>query len=293
MKKVVSKKNTPDLWIGKLPWPNAHSHKYNRGYAIVNGGDWDQTGAAKIAAYCALRVGAGAVSVACTAKALPLYGTSFQAIMTKLVGNKAGFSKLIKDPRVSAVLLGPGNGINARTKSYVMEALRQKKPLVLDADALTVFSKTPGALFKAIVSPCILTPHEGEFKKLFGDWRANANRSSKVLKSAKESGAVVILKGFNTIIASPDGRLVINSNATPFLATAGAGDALAGICVGLLAQGMPAFEVACVGVWLHGQAASQFGPGLIAEDIADLLPGVLCSIYDYFQSNQKGKRNSS
>ncbi len=279
---MPSKKNTPTLWLNHLRWPHPNSHKYDRGYAIINGGDWGQTGAAKIAAYCALRIGAGVVAVACTAKALPSYSTFFQAIMTKPVRNKAEFSALIKDQRVSAVLLGPGNGINARTKSYTLEALRQKKSVVLDADALNVFSKDPQVLFEAIASPCILTPHEGEFSRLFGkSTRAMNDKPKRARIAALKSGAVVVLKGFDTVIAAPDGRVVINTNATPFLATAGAGDALAGICTGLLAQGMPSFEAACAAVWIHAKLASDFGPGLIAEDIAGSLPPVLCFLHKY------------
>ncbi|TAH34227.1 MAG: NAD(P)H-hydrate dehydratase [Alphaproteobacteria bacterium] len=282
MKKRLPQKNTPDLWIDRFRWPKADSHKYNRGYAIINGGDLGQTGAAKIAAYCALRVGAGVVSVACTPKSLPSYSASFQSIMTKLVKDRSAFSNLISDERITAVLLGPGNGVNARTKSFVIDALRQKKSLVLDADALTVFSKAPNYLFKLIASPCILTPHEGEFLHLFGKFRfAKNDNIYRAQKAADESGAVIVLKGFHTVIAAPDGRFVVNTNATPFLATAGSGDALAGICTGLLAQGMPMFEAACAAVWIHADAASHFGPGLISEDIADLLPLVLRRLRKY------------
>lgn len=290
MKKLFVKKNTPDIWARQLPWPRPENHKYSRGYAVINGGDWGWTGAAKIAAYCALRAGAGAVSVACTVKSLPIYGASFQAIMTSPVENKAEFSALIKDERISAVLLGPGNGITMRTKSFVLETLRQKKPSVLDADALTVFSRNQDVLFKAIKSPCIITPHEGEFSRLFGGISGVAsNRQQQARFAASKSGAIVILKGFNTIIAAPDGRIALNFNATPFLATAGAGDALAGICTGLLAQGMPAFEAACAAVWIHARVASDFGPGLIAEDIADLLPACFAALYEM---SQPEKRNS-
>lgn len=268
--------NTPALWATHFPWPRQDGNKYDRGHAVIVGGPAQSTGAAKIAARCALRIGAGLVSVACDAAALPIYAVGFQAVMTKLLRNKQEFSRLIADDRVKAVLLGPGAGITSRTKSFVLTALAQKKPAVLDADALTLFSKKPQNLFTAIQSPCVLTPHEGEFQHLFGAFINQCD--SKLIRTreaARLSHAVVILKGFNTVIAAPDGRAAINNNATPYLATAGSGDALAGICSGLLAQGMPVFEAACAAVWIHAEAAARFGPGLIAESIADLLPSVL------------------
>jgi NAD(P)H-hydrate epimerase len=274
-----SRENVPELWSSHFPYPQQDGNKYDRGHAIICGGPLQSTGAAKISAHCALRSGTGLVSVACDAAALPVYATSFQAIMTKLVRDKQEFSHLISDKRVKGVLIGPGAGITRRTKTFVLMALKLKKPTVLDADALTVFSDRPQNLFDAIQLPCILTPHDGEFLRLFGkSISENENKLAQAIQAAGLSHSVVILKGFNTIIAAPDGRAAINNNSTPYLATAGSGDALAGICVGLLAQGMPAFEAACAAVWLHTEAALSFGPGLIAEDIADLLPAVLKSL---------------
>lgn len=276
---IISQENTPELWVQHFPYPLQDGNKYDRGNAIILGGPMEIAGAAKIAAHCALRSGAGLVSVVCDAGALPAYAASFQAVMTKLVKNKQEFSRLIADERVKGVLIGPGAGITRRTKALALTALKLKKPIVLDADALTVFSDHPQNLFTAIQSPCILTPHEGEFQRLFSKTVSEKNnRLARAIQAAILSHSVVILKGFNTIIAAPDGRAVINNNATPYLATAGSGDALAGICVGLLAQGMLAFEAACAAVWLHAEAASNFGPGLIAEDIANLLPAVLSVI---------------
>jgi NAD(P)H-hydrate epimerase len=186
-------------------------------------------------------------------------------------------SARLLEQRVHAALIGPGNGVTDRTKNNVIAALGAKKPVVLDADALTVFGDNPAALFAAIDGPCLLTPHEGEFLCLFGDI-GGAGKLARARAAAERSAAVVLLKGPDTVIAAPDGRAAICCNAPPELATAGAGDVLAGFAVALMAQGMPAFEAACCAVWLHGEAASAFGPGLIAEDIAESLPEILCHL---------------
>jgi len=271
--------NTPALWAVHFPRPKPEGNKYDHGHAVILGGPAQSTGAAKIAARCALRVGAGLVSVACDAKALPIYAASFQAVMTKIVKGQHDFSRLISDNRVKAVLLGPGAGITSRTKDFALATLAQKKSVILDADALAVFATKPQEFFKAIQSPCILTPHEGEFERLFGTIiNVNDDRINRACQVAHISSAIMILKGPGTVIAGPDGRFVVNTNGTPYLATAGTGDALAGICVGLLSQGMAAFEAACAAVWLHAETARHFGPGLIAEDIADGLPAILQSL---------------
>ena len=275
---ITARDNGPELWLPVFPWPKAVSNKYDRGHTIILGGMWESTGATKLAAHAALRSGAGLVSVACDAQSLPLYATAFQAIMTKLTDAPADFARLIGDSRVKSILVGPGAGVTERTHQCVLEALATAKPTVLDADALRVFTDVPEQLFSAIRDACILTPHAGEFVRLFG-----AIEPGKELQAAQEaarrSHATVILKGFHTIIAGADGDAVINRNATPFLATAGSGDVLAGICAGLCAQGMPAFDAACAAVWLHAEAGSRFGPGLIAEDIADQLPAILRTLY--------------
>lgn len=276
-------KNIPQLWLGHFHFPKAEENKYDRGHVVIAGGGITSAGATKLAARAALRAGAGLVSVACDAQALPIYAASFQAVMTKPVDTGADFSALIADKRVSAALIGPGFGMSEKTRDYVHRILTLKKPAVLDADALSVFSENPAELFAAINYPsnekCIITPHEGEFARLFPpSICGNADREKRARLAAKLSGAVVILKGNKTIIAAPDGKAAINENATPYLATAGSGDALAGICVSLLAQSIPAFEAACAGVWLHAEAGARFGAGLIAEDIEKLLPGIISGL---------------
>lgn len=266
--------NTPKLWRDAIPWPSATTHKYDRGHAIVYGGGLASCGAAKLSARAALRVGAGLVSVACDGESLPAYAASFQAIMTKRCDDVASLATLISDDRVCAVLLGPGAGVCEQTRHAVLATLARHKPCVLDADALTVFAGQVDALGAAITAPCIVTPHAGEFQRLFG---------AAVLadEAAKRLNAVVVQKGHNTVIASPDGRMVINRAASPFLATAGSGDVLAGLCTGLLAQGMTPFDAACAAVWMHAAAAGAIGAGLIAEDLPDAVPAVLSRLYQH------------
>ncbi len=264
--------NSPDLWLPRFPWPRAEGSKYDRGHAVVAGGPVAHTGAARLAARAALRIGAGLVSIACDPASLIVYATALEAVMTKVIRDEAAFSDLIADPRVKGVLIGPAAGVNDRTKTLVLAALKRERPCVLDADALTVFQDNPAELFDAIRSPVLLTPHQGEFARLFGGVE---DRTAGALRAAKTSGAVVLLKGSDTVIAAPDGRLVVNRAAPPWLATAGSGDVLAGIAAGLIAQGMDAFGAACAAAWLHAEAARRFGPGLIAEDIEKELPAVL------------------
>lgn len=268
--------NHPDIWLDRYPWPSPEDHKYSRGFAVVVGGGSASTGAARLAARAALRIGAGLVGLIGPREALPTYASGVTAVMTTSFEDAGGFETYIVDPRRNAVLLGPGNGVTPATRSRVLEALALKKACVLDADALTVFQESPSDLFDAIASPCILTPHAGEFARIFsGDVAQIPNKVDRVRHAAALSGTVVLLKGADTVVADPDGRAVINTNAPPDLATAGAGDVLAGLAVGLLAQGVPPFEAACAAVWLHGESATAFGPGLTAENLEAELPTVL------------------
>jgi NAD(P)H-hydrate epimerase len=180
--------------------------------------------------------------------------------------------RLLADSRYTACLIGPGAGVGDATRAQAHLMLASGKAVLLDADAITTFATRPEELFTAIKHACVLTPHEGEFKRLFS---FEGDKLSRARRAAKASGAVIVLKGSDTVIAAPDGRAAINSNAPPTLATAGSGDVLGGLILGLLAQGMDAFAAACAAVWMHGAAASAFGPGLLAEDLPDLIPAVL------------------
>jgi len=269
--------NGPALWRDRFPWPRLDGHKYDRGHAIVVGGT-AITGAARLAGRAALRTGAGLVTVASEPSALPVYTADRASLLTAPIADHAAFEKLLSDPRKNAVLLGPGNGADLTTQARVRAALSARKHCVLDADAITAFADEPDVLFRAIRSPCVLTPHEGEFRRIFS---VTGDKLTRARAAAKMSGAVVLLKGADTVVAAPDGRAAINANAPPTLATAGAGDVLSGIVIGLLAQGMDAFESACAAAWLHGEAAKAFGPGLIAEDLPEMLPKALCSLRDF------------
>lgn len=267
-------RNGPAHWRDRYPWPRLDGHKYHRGHAVVLGGAV-MTGAARLAARAALRVGAGLVTVACPPETFAVYAAGSPSLIVQPVDD-AGFAALLADARRNAVLLGPGAGGGAATRGHVMAARNAGKSCVIDADALTAFGEQPEALFERLDSRCLLTPHEGEFARLFG--APEGSKLDRARAAAERCGAVLLLKGPDTVIAAPDGRAAINANAPPELATAGAGDVLAGLALGLLAQGMDAFDAGCAAAWLHGEAASAFGPGLIAEDLAETLPGVLARL---------------
>jgi hydroxyethylthiazole kinase-like uncharacterized protein yjeF len=267
--------NIPALWRAALRFPQPEDHKYSRGHAIVVSGPASATGAARLAAMAALRAGAGAVTVASPPDAILVNAQHLTAVMVKGFDGAEELGKLLSDARVKAVAIGPGNGIGEATWKNVERALKSDAAIVLDADALTSFEGATDALFASIkkrLAPVVITPHEGEFARISEAAGSKLNRARAV---AEACGAVVVLKGSDTVIAAPDGRAAINSNAPPDLATAGSGDVLTGIIAGLLAQGMPGFEAASAGVWIHGEAGSAIGRGVIAEDLPGAMPAVL------------------
>jgi hydroxyethylthiazole kinase-like uncharacterized protein yjeF len=281
--------NTPSLWRRSFPVPRIEGHKYARGHALVLSGDIAATGAARMAARGALRAGAGLVTLASPRDALAVNAAALTAVMVRPVDNPIQFAELLSDKRFNACVIGPGAGVGVRTTQLVHAAVSARRHLVLDADALTSFADAPDHLFEAIKSisdrQIVLTPHEGEFPRLFSDMSnkyPGRSKLDRVRAAAERSGAVVLLKGPDTTVASPDGRAAIACNAPPWLATAGSGDVLAGIVAGLMAQGVPAFEAASQGVWMHGEAAREAGPGLIAEDLPETLPAVFRRLYDEF-----------
>ncbi len=268
--------NHPDLWLARYPWPQLDGHKYDRGYAVVVASNPDMTGAARLAARGALRIGAGLVGIVGPAEATAINAVNVTSVMTASYANKQGFIDFISDSRRNAILLGPGNGISDSTRENVLAALALGKACVLDADALSVFRDDPETLFEALSDNCLLTPHSGEFMRLFGNPSDNSgSKLAQTREAAERCGATVLFKGADTVIAAPDGRAVINTNAPPELATAGAGDVLAGFAIGLMAQGLDSFTAASASAWLHGETARAFGPGLISEDLNETLPGVL------------------
>jgi NAD(P)H-hydrate epimerase len=269
-------KNHPKLWLSHLPKLLPDGNKYTRGHALIYGG-YPITGAARMAARACARVGTGLTTIAVPEIAFPIYAASLNSIMVTPLAKSDDFNRLLEDKRLSAFLIGPGAGTDEFIRDYALAMLATGKPVVLDADAITMFQDEPLALGCAITGPCIITPHEGEFARLFDN---SGDRLTRACTAAKHSGAIIVLKGNQTIIASPDGRAIINTNAPPTLATAGSGDVLSGMILGLLAQGMEPFFAAAAAVWLHGAAATKFGPCLIAEDLPDLLPDVFRRLHD-------------
>jgi hydroxyethylthiazole kinase-like uncharacterized protein yjeF len=281
--------NVPRFWRRSFPVPQIDGHKYARGHAVVVSGDIMATGAARMSARGSLRAGAGLVTLASPRDALAVNAAALTAIMVRAIDTVVEFAELLTDKRFNACVIGPGAGLGGRTRDFVLTALSAKRGLVLDADALTSFADAPDHLFEAIKAShdlqVVLTPHEGEFPRLFSDISNKHPLRSKlerVRAAAERSGAVVLLKGPDTVVASPDGRATIAANAPPWLATAGAGDVLSGMIAGMLAQGVPAFDAASIGVWMHGEAAREAGPGLIAEDLPEVLPAVFRHLYDEF-----------
>jgi ADP-dependent NAD(P)H-hydrate dehydratase / NAD(P)H-hydrate epimerase len=273
--------NVPALWRAKFPVPKHTGHKYDRGHAVVLSGPSWSTGAARLAARGALRAGAGLVTIASPREALAVNAAASLAVMVRPVDGAAELTAFLGDRRFNAVALGPGIGVDEATCELALAALSGERAVVLDADAITSFAQAPGRLDEALRARAgkatILTPHEGEFSRYFGALDEKTKVGSKLERArlaAAITGATVLLKGADTVVAAADGRASIAANAPAYLATAGAGDVLTGITTGLLAQGMPAFEAASAAVWLHGEAANAFGPGLIAEDLPEMLPRV-------------------
>ena len=273
--------NVPPLWGASFPRPRSQGHKYSRGHAVVVSGGPSTTGAARLAARGALRAGAGLVTIASPREAMAINAASSLAVMVRPVDGSAELGKFLADKRRNAVVVGPGGGVGAGTREQVIAALASQAAVVLDADALTSFAEEPAALVEAIrkrvARGVVLTPHEGEFFRIFNWLSKNTNSNSKLEKAriaADYSSAIVVYKGADTVVAAPGGRAAIADNAPPSLATAGSGDVLSGMIAGLIAQGMPAFEAAGAAVWLHGEAAAEFGAGLIAEDLPEMLPRV-------------------
>jgi len=269
--------NEPALWLAEYPWPTVEGHKYLRGHAVVASGPVYSTGAARMAARGALRIGAGLVTVASPRDALDVNAAQLTAIMVREVDEARALSKLLADERKNAFLIGPGYGVGEATRAMVLAALAASPRVVLDADALTSFADDRDTLFNAIKArqaPVVMTPHEGEFARLFGEV-PGASKVDRTRTVAAHSGATVLLKGADTVIVAPSGEAAIDAAGTPWLATAGSGDVLGGMVLGLLAQGMTGFLGASAAVWMHGAAAKIFGPGLIAEDLPEMLPHVL------------------
>lgn len=269
--------NGPVLWRELLQRGDLADHKYARGHLTILAGP-QATGAARLAALAGRRAGAGLVTIASPRSSLSAYQAAEPGNLVVETDTAAAFSKLLDDQRRNAFLIGPGSGVGDRTEEAVLAVLAARRSLVLDADGITSFAGQPQRLFQSIGSEVLLTPHEGEFRRLFADIHDDGGKLARVRQAAALSGATVLLKGPDTVIAAPDGRAIINVHATAGLATAGSGDVLAGIASGLMAQGLTAFAAAAAAAWLHGDCARRFArPGLIAEDLLNLIPDAMHS----------------
>ena len=272
-------RNRPGLWLRVFPKPSRDQHKYSRGHVAVFSGGPSSTGAARLSAMAAARSGAGATTVYSPASAIASNAAHLTSIMLRKVDDPAELRAAFAGREPEALVIGPGYGLRRPVREMVLAVLANstRGTVVLDADAITAFRDEPDDLFVAMRRSrrdVVMTPHEGEFSRLFPSIN-DVSKLERTRKAASASGAVVILKGPDTVIAAPDGRAAINTNGTPLLATAGSGDVLAGIVAGLCAQNMPVWEAACAAVWIHADAAARFGPGLIAEDLPDMIPQVL------------------
>ncbi len=266
--------NTPELWEARFPWPAVDAHKVQRGQLVVVSGGASATGAARLAARAGLRVGAGLVTVLSPYDALAVNAAALEAVMVRPFDTDAELVDLAEE--ADCAVIGPGAGVDEETAANLLALAQTGAALVVDADALTVFREDAEALFSVLDRDDVLTPHPGEFERVFpGLLKQAPSRVEAARRAAVLAGAVVLLKGSDTVIAAPDGRAAICMNRAPWLATAGSGDVLAGLIGGLLAQGMESFEAACCGAWIHAEAGAGFGPGLIAEDLPDLAPVVL------------------
>jgi NAD(P)H-hydrate epimerase len=267
--------NAPVLWRQGLRRSDPGDHKYARGHTTILGGAI-ATGAARLAALAARRAGAGLVTIASPRSAMGIYQGAEPGNLIVQSDESAAFAGLLEDERRNSILVGPGSGIGERTQAAALAALATSRSVVLDADAITVFARQPESLFDAVRGPVLLTPHEGEFKRLFPDLVGIRSKVERTRQAARRSGATVLLKGPDTVIAAPDGRAVVNVHASASLATAGAGDVLSGIASGLMAQNLSPLAAAAAAAWLHGECALRFGqPGLIAEDLTARIPAAL------------------
>lgn len=266
--------NTPETWIKHFPVPGPDTHKYTRGHLIILGGD-HMTGAARLASEAAMRIGAGLCTIVAPESAANIYQNGAPHILFESLQEKSSFKCHLDDPRRLAAIIGPGAGLDDTDslRELILSALVLKKPMVLDADALTAFKDHSADLFNALHFDCVLTPHHGEFFRLFGSDKEPTIEI--VREAAKRAGANILLKGKETMIATPAGDYAINTHSSPYLATAGSGDVLAGMIGGLLAQKMIPFHAACAAAWIHGDAAIHSGPGLVAPDLIGQIPIVL------------------
>lgn len=283
--------NHPAVWGATFMRPTWQMHKYHRGQVMVISGGPLNTGAARLAANAALRIGAGLVTMLAPRAAAMVHAAQLTSVMLRAIETNDELVEPLKEAERSrlCMVLGPAGGVGEVMREKVVTVLNSKAGAVLDADALTSFADNPTELFAALRLDDVLTPHTGEFARLFDEASPEQGKLAAARAASAKAGCVVVLKGPDTVIAAPDGRAIINVNAPPDLATAGAGDVLAGFIAGLKAQGMPGFEAASAGVWFHGACGQAAGPGLIAEDLPGVTPIVLKQLLSPPQQNHNSQ----
>jgi len=275
-KKLKTLKNSPKLWIKKFPWKKISGHKYSRGKVVIYGGKKDFTGATILAAMAALRTGSGSVKIICDKDTLQIYSLKFPSVLKAEIKNTKQFKEFLKKEEITSILIGPGSGTSKKIKNITKLILKKVKYVVVDADALTCFKGDLKSLYKLLDKNKIITPHLGEFHKIFPKIKKNISNLDKAINAAKLINSNIVLKGNNTIIVSYDKKIVINYHSSPELAVIGSGDVLSGLTVSLISKNkMNPFLAACAAVWLHGDIAKNYGKGLISEEIVNGIPGAL------------------
>ena len=274
--KTKQKINSPNLWLSKFPWKKKKHHKYSRGKMIILGGQINMTGATILSAEAALRVGIGSVKILCNKKTLPIYSSKFPSALKEVTNNLSFLKKLILKEKKSSFLIGPGSGSNKQTKEKTKLILKNSNYAIIDADALTCFKAKPKELYRLLDKNKIITPHIKEFHTIFPSINKKISRYQKIITASRLCKCTIVLKGTNTLICSSKRKVVINKHASKELAVIGSGDVLSGIITSLVGKNkLDPFLASCAGVWIHGDIAKKFGPGLIAEDIVKNIPNVL------------------
>ena len=269
-------KNSPNLWVKYFPWKKYSDHKYSRGRVIIFGGTKEYTGATILSAQAALKTGTGSAKIICTKNTIQVYSVKFPSVLKKEINNIGELAKFLSKEKITSMLIGPGAGLNKKIKENTKLILKKVKYVVVDADALTCFKNEPGSLYKLLDKNKIITPHQGEFNKIFPKIKKGLNNIDKVLHAVQLTKTNILLKGSSTIIASFNNKVVVNEHSSPELAVIGSGDVLSGIILSLLGKNkMGPFLAACAATWLHGDIARYYGKGLIAEDLVRGISGAL------------------
>ena len=275
MKKNL-KINSLSLWLNKFPWKKKKDHKYSRGKLNIFGSQLNMTGSTILSSEAALRVGIGSVKIICSKKTLPIYSLKFPSVLKEEINDLISLKKLIVKEKNSIFLIGPGAGVNQLTKKRTKLILKNSKYAIIDADALTCFKNSPKELYSLLDKNKIITPHIKEFHTIFPMINKKITNYEKIIKASKICKCNIVLKGANTLISSSTENIVLNKHTSSELAVIGSGDVLSGLIASLVGKNkLTPFLACCAAVWIHGDIAKEFGPGLIAEDIVKNIPNVL------------------